>query len=298
MAEAKQEKSKAGRLGFGIFIGSVPLIFILYLVLGPIIDAIEFDKNVQTMFILSQKANLRSDAEIKSFKIGQYEYGTELKVFKIEEDWAYVSVDGKKGYISTNLLAAPKEFYLIEGLYGTEETKKQLSNTIYKRALARYLIENNYISTISDDIKLKYFEGDENHEVWQVFCTPASERYDAFALGDFDGDKQNDAAFVLKSPESEKSRLVIISFDKENPEEKSKTIFTLDFEAEYYMIKTVGKGNRMYISEPEENAKPKKEITKIDGLLIGSNRNKSFQDSTKFLLYNGTEFVLHSQDLD
>ncbi len=276
------------------------MIFILYLVLTPVLSAIKLKEKVETMYVLSGKANLRSDPEVNSFKTGQYKYGQEVKAFKKEDGWVNVSVEGKKGYISTSLLATPKEFHIVESIFGTKESEKKLKKTVYKKALARYFLENNYISNIPDETVGKYWASAGNQEMWQIFCVSNAERFNAVATGDFDGDKLNDAAFVLKNLDTEKNRLIIISFDKEKPDEISKVIYSMDFDDDFSLVRLIRRGNRMYLngSEIQEiKPNPKRTTTKVDALLIGTNRNKSFNDHVNLLIYDGENFVLHSQDI-
>ncbi len=62
----------------------------------------------KTMYVNSQTVNLRESANTSSKIIVQLSINTEVTVISTESNWCYVSVDGKKGYISESLLSTTK----------------------------------------------------------------------------------------------------------------------------------------------------------------------------------------------
>ena len=66
------------------------------------------NNTTKTMYINSQTVNLRESANTTSKIITQLSINTEVKVISIENGWSYVEVNGKKGYISEDLLSTAK----------------------------------------------------------------------------------------------------------------------------------------------------------------------------------------------
>lgn len=297
MAESKNKKKVI--LG-GIFLGAIPILFLIYIVLGPILSVLQKDLTAEEMYVISDGVNVRSQASKESLKMGRIDYGTKLLVYKIEEEWAEVLIEGQKGYVSKDYIGTPETYYMLEGLFGDERCKKRVNKTQYRLAILRYLIEKGYLTKISDENKEFFEDEDLNKEVYQIFSEPGKSRYNSTAYGDFDGDFVWDAAFVLKNPDTEKKLLVILSFDKNDPLSKSKSIFEMELEEPWIFIRRTAKGNRWYLKnqEIEPDMEPKKTKIKIDGISIGTNRNRNLKDPVNLLLYNGEKFEIHEQDVD
>ncbi len=127
--------------------------------------------------------------------------------------------------------------------------------------------------------------------------------YNSVAYGDFDGDYVQDAAFVLRNPDTDNQLLVILSFDKKDPLNKSKAIYEKELGAPWLFIRKAIKGSRWYLNNKvkeaiDEGEKPVKSRIKIDGIIISSNRNRNLHDPVILLLYNGETFETHAQDIE
>lgn len=283
---AKNKKKVIG----GLILGAIPLLFIIYLVLGPLLHILSKDLSASEMYVISEWVNVRATADINSLKMGKVDYGTKLLVYEINDDWAEVLIDGQKGFVASKFIADPATYYEIEGLFGDERTAKTLTNSKYKLALIRYIESNNFTTYIPEDIQMEYFPDAENKEVFQVFSEPRGSRFNYSAFADFDGDFRWDAAFVLKNRETDAKKLVIFSFDKNDPLEHSKVIYDQDIEQPWYFIRLAKKGERYYIDD-----KDKKTKLPINAILIGSNRNKNLNDPEYLLMYDGETFKSYEQ---
>ncbi|RLD76058.1 MAG: hypothetical protein DRJ10_14210 [Bacteroidetes bacterium] len=304
MAESKNKKKVI--LG-GIFLGAVPVLFIIYLVLGPILSVLTKDMQAEEMYVISDGVNVRAKGEKKALKMGRIEYGTKLLVYSVTDKWAEVLIDGQKGYVWNEYIANPRTFYMLDGLFADKRSKKRVSKTKYRLAILRYLEEQGYITNIADEYKEFLDDEDLNKEVYQIFSESSKSRYNSTAFGDFDGDFKSDAAYVLKNPETEKKLLVIISFDKTDPMNSSKSIFEMELEEPWIFIRKAVKKSKWYLNsdevesevelDDEEIVEPKKVRIKIDGISIGTNRNRNLKDPVSLLLYNGEEYEVHEQDM-
>jgi len=300
MAEDNKKKVILG----GIFLGLIPLLFLLYLILAPLLSLMSKDLKATEMYVISDGVNVRAKPQTKALKMGRIKYGTKLKVYNIHDNWAEVLIEDQgTGFVSSDYIAKPKTYYMLEGLFGDERSKRRLTKTKYRLAVLRYIEESGYITQIPDEYKEEFDDDELNKEVYQIFSEPSKAMYNSVAYGDFDGDYVQDLAIVLKNPDTEKKLLVIISFDKNDPLNKSKAIYEQEMEEPWFFIRRAVKGSRWYLTDKvkealEKDEPPVKTRIKIDGIVIGSNRNRNLHDPVNLLLYNGDTFEIHLQDVD
>ena len=67
------------------------------------------EQQTQTKYVSVQTANLRDKGDKAGALVTQLQINTEVTVMSEENGWAYVEVNGKKGYISTSLLSTTKQ---------------------------------------------------------------------------------------------------------------------------------------------------------------------------------------------
>ncbi len=271
-----------------LILGGIPILFVLYLILGPILHILSRDISAREMFVVSEFVNVRASSDVNSLKMGKLDYGTKVLVYEIKEDWAEVLVDGKKVFISSDFIVEPAVYYAIEGIFGDEKSAKQVSGSKYKLAINRYFEEKGFASKVPEDIQEKYFDKAEGKEIYQILSEPKG-IFGSVAFADFDGDFNQDAAFVLKNLNSDKKLLVIFSFDKKDPLKNSKVIYEQELGQPWMFIRIAKKGSRLELN-PDEKQKTK---IPVNGILIGSNRSKDLNDPVSLLLYNGQSFDLH-----
>ncbi len=286
----KKQKDHVSTVTVIIF-GLVPILFIIYLLLGPIIKVVQKDLNATTMYIISDNLNLRSDRSSNAYVIGNYDYGTQVKVYQtFDNKWAEVAVGRKKGYMSLEYLVSPEIFYLIDGMFGNDLAKKVINKTIYKKAIANYLLQNGYVSDVPDEIKVElYGRKGKNKPVWQIFVLPGNPRYNSYCYGDFNGDKKQDAAFIITNKKTKQNRLIILNINKVGLDYGS-TLFSMDMKDNWYYIRLAPKGTKYYIGN-------EKKRLPIDGILIGSNRDPALHDPVRLLLYDGQHFRIYPQQV-
>ena len=87
------------------------------------------NNTTKTMYINSQTVNLRESANTTSKIITQLSMNTEVKVISIENGWSYVEVNGKKGYISEDLLSTAKSTTSRSALNEREQNNTVNTNT-------------------------------------------------------------------------------------------------------------------------------------------------------------------------
>ncbi len=283
----KVKKDKKKVIG-GLLLGAIPLLFILYLVLGPVLHILSKDLKANEMYVISEFVNVRATSDVNSLKMGKAVYGTKLLVYEIKDDFAEVLIDGQKGFVSSEFIAEPPIYLAIEGLFGDDRAENLVPSTKYKLGLIRYLESKGYISNLSEELKVKLYGEKSKKEVYQIFSEPRGSHYNSSAIADFDGDFQLDAAFVLKNINSDKKILVILSFDKKDPLNISKVIYENEMEKPWYFIKMAKKGTKYPMLN--KNKKIEKIKIPINGLIQGTNRSSDLNDTEYLIIYNGEKF--------
>lgn len=289
--EDNKAKSKKNKIIFtgGLFFGIIPFLFIVYLLLGPVIKVIQKDYKSHKMFIISETLNIRSDKENNSYVIGSYKYGTEVNVYQtFDNKWAEVSVGKKKGFMSLEFLVDPETFYLIDGMFGNDLAQKNISKTIFKKAISTYLAENNYISNIPEDKREELYGRNNKKEVWQIFAVEGYPKYNAFCYGNFNGNKSPDAAFIIKNINTGQTKLIVLEVNTTSPDKYCNTLYSKDLDEDWFFVKTANKGSKLTVNNSTQKIV-------LDGILIGTNRNIDLKDGERLLLYDGKKFNLYKQ---
>lgn len=274
-------------------LGIIPLFFIVYLIVGPIVYIIKEDILAKNMYVISDYVNVRTKPYKKALKMGKVDFGTEFLVYNIKNNWAEVLIEGQRGFVFEDFIGKAQTFYKIDGLFGDDLSKKKLSKLDYKIGVINYLDSLGFITNIKEEYKGSFDEENLKKEIFQIFSPVRGSRYSSVAYSDFDGDFVSDVALVLKNINTKSNHLVILSFDKKDPRNKNKAIFSMDLMDEYYYIKLVKKRSRKFL-ENEEGEKVKKRIP-INGISIGTNRNRNLNDTEYLLIYNGEKFELIDQ---
>jgi len=268
----------------GILFGIIPFLFIVYLLLGPVIKVIEKDLGSEKMMVISEVLNIRSDKSPNAYVIGSYPYGTEVTVYEVfDNNWAEVSVGKKKGYMSFEYLVLPETFYIIDGMYGNENAKELISSTIYRRAISAYLTKNNFTSKIPTDEREKLYGKNDQKEVWQIFAEDRRSEYNTFCYGDYNGDNKQDAAFIITNIKTGARKMIVLNIETEISEKYGDLITFRDIDKDYLFMKNIKKNTKMIMNDTIMK-------TPVDGILLGTNRDKKLNDIPVLMIYNGEDF--------
>ena len=274
----------------GILFGIIPFLFIVYLLFVPVLKVIQKDFSSQKMIVISEELNIRSDKKKSSYVIGTYSYGTEVNVYEVfDNDWAEVSINEKKGYMSFEFLVLPEIFYIIDGMYGNENAKELISSTKYRIAISAYLTNNNFTSKISITEREKLYGKDDKKEVWQIFAEGRKAYFNTFCYGDYNGDKKNDAAFIITNIKTGMRKLIILNIETEIKEKYGDLITFIDLDEDYLYIRHIPDRSRMIINDSLQRIG-------VDAILLGTNRDKSLNDIPELMIYNGKTFHFHLQE--
>ncbi len=287
----KSIKSKAVFVS-GVLFGIIPFLFIVYLLLGPLVKVIKKDFSAETMMVISDELNIRSDKEKDAYVIGSYPFGTEVKVYEVyDNNWAEVSIGKKKGYMSFEYLVLPEIFYTIEGMFGNDNAKKLIASTKYRKAISNYLKKTGFTSKIPKDEREKLYGKDDDKEVWQIFAESRKSQFNTFCYGDYNADKKRDAAFVITNIKTGNRKLIVLNIETEISEKYGELITFNDFSDDFLFIKHIPKGRKMIINDSLQRIG-------TDAILVGTNRDKNLNDIPGLMLYNGKTFDFYPQEKD
>lgn len=269
--------------------GFIIVIFIVYLLLGEIVNLIKKDFSSETMMVVSENLNIRSDKGKDAYVIGTYPFGTEVQVYNVfDNNWAEVSIKDKKGYMSFEFLVFPENFYLIEGMFGNENAKNLIKPVKYRKAISNYLKNNGFTSKISKSEREKLYGKDEKKEVWQIFAEDKKYKSNTFCYGDYNGDNRQDAAFIITNIETGKRKLIILNITTRISKKYGELIASKDINKDYLFIKHTPKNSKMIINDSLQRIS-------TDAILIGTNRNINPTDIPILMLYNGKTFDFYLQ---
>lgn len=141
----------------------------------------KIDRESPRYYIVANMLVLRSSrsAGADFNKVASLPYGTELITYEIDSDWARVKVNsptGEKleGYVSSDYLFNKTDFFLLNSIWGNQESKDVIVTTKCRLALLNYFKENNLIGKIDEQMRVEAgisISPNSNNQ-WQVFTKP------------------------------------------------------------------------------------------------------------------------------
>lgn len=108
------------------------------------------EKQTKTMYVNVQSANLRQKADKTSQSIKQLAQNTKVTVMSTENGWAYVDVNGTKGYIAENLLTATQKETSRSGLTTREQETAKNSTATNSKSASSSTTTNSSTSTATN----------------------------------------------------------------------------------------------------------------------------------------------------
>lgn len=180
----------------------------------------KIDKEAPRYYTFSNMTNIRSSkmSGADYNKIASIPYGSELITYAYDEDWSFVKCGDKKGFISSDLLLNRHDFYILNSIWGDNESKECIFTTKCRLALLRYFIEKQYIGNISSDLLISIapdFQKTFNNQ-WQVFCRNKNQKpnavfyprlYDKYS-------KYTDFVVIIKNIQTFERKVLMFYFDE------------------------------------------------------------------------------------
>lgn len=186
------------------------------------------DREAPRYYTTANAVVLRSSrsAGVDYNKIASLPYGTELITYEHDSEWSRVKVsqsnaesNGIEGYVASSLLLPKADFFLLNSIFGNQDSRECITTTKCRMALLEYFKQHRYIGKMD---KETYTESGivtrptiENQ--WQVFCRPKSYRFNNVFFGRL-YDKHSrftDFAVIIQNTFSGQRKLLYFYFDEE-----------------------------------------------------------------------------------
>lgn len=162
-------------------------------------------------------------------KIGSLPYGTELITYEQDSEWSRVKVssanpenNNQEGFIASSLLLSKSDFFLLNSVFGDQESKENVFTTKCRLAVLNYYKTRGYIGKIDEQLRME--SGiptvPSNDNQWQIFCRPKEVKPNNVLFKRlYDKNSQfTDFAVIIKNIVSGERKLLYFYFeDDETP---------------------------------------------------------------------------------
>lgn len=181
----------------------------------------KIDKEAPRYYTFSHLTNMRSSqiVGVDYNKIASLPYGSELITYSYGTEWSSVKNGDKKGFIASNLLLDKKDFYLLNSIWGDNDSRECVFTSKCRVALLNYFKDKGYIGKVSpellNDIKQNFIVNEDNQ--WQVFCRNRSVKPNTvFYPRLFDKhSKFTDFAVLIKNIHTGDRKILIFTFSED-----------------------------------------------------------------------------------
>lgn len=163
--------------------------------------------------------NLRSSrmAGTEFNRVTTLPYGSELVVYEHDDEWAYVKWDRTKGYIATSYILDKPDFFLLNSIFGNNESRECIETAKCRLALVDYFKRSHLYGKPYEEMPDEYTENEKN---WQIFTQSKDKKPNTVFFPKLydQNSKYTDFAFIIKQNGTSSRRLVYYSFtDDETP---------------------------------------------------------------------------------
>lgn len=141
----------------------------------------KIDREAPRYYTMANVVVLRSSrsAGADFNKVASLPYGTELITYEHDSEWARVKVNSpngekQEGHIASPYILEKKDFFLLNSIFGNQDSKETIITTKCRMALLNYYKDHHYIGKIDEQVRtdagITVVPNGENQ--WQVFCKP------------------------------------------------------------------------------------------------------------------------------
>ena len=157
-------------------------------------------------------------------KVASLPYGTELITYEIDSEWAKVKVNSpngekQEGYVASPYILKKSDFFLLNSIFGNQESKETIITTKCRIALLNYFKEKQYIGKIDNQMRIdagiSIVPNSTNQ--WQVFTKPKDSKPNSvFFKRLYDKNSQfTDFAVLITNSVTKERKLLYFYFDKD-----------------------------------------------------------------------------------
>lgn len=192
----------------------------------------KIDAEAPRYYTVATNVRMRStpDFDIEHNKLQTLPYGTELIVYdSVPGEYYYAKVEKRDargkvvkdqtyvGYISAPYVMNKSDYYLLNSIFGNDESKKMLNETRYRRSLLNYFKTNGYFGVMSQRQQQELGIESEyaNAQHWQVFCKDSkSKENSVYRARKYNKDsKYKDLCVIITNVENRELRLLYFAYD-------------------------------------------------------------------------------------
>ncbi len=224
--ELKGKKNGGSKLNKGLLAFIIIMLVALFTVLGILAYNSYQESQLPRYYNYASSLRLRATQDTigKDNIIASLPYGTKLLMLDYGNGWSHVKAvtdDGKQeGWVSSDYILDENDFYLLDGIFGNNEAREQISQSGYRKALLKYYKRQNYRGFISDEAykDLGIEPGSDNREMWQIFCgSKTSTSNSVYYCKEYNRySKNKDMVVVLQNGNSNAMKLVYFYIDDDN----------------------------------------------------------------------------------
>ena len=176
------------------------------------------DDSAPRFFTAAQDAILRSSqvAGVDYNKLSSLAYGTELITYDHNNEWSQVKANGQEGYVASKLILDKSDFFLLNSIFGDNESKGHIESVKCRLALLKYFKERNYIGKMDESMQFEAFGSVQaGKEKWQVFSKGKTVKPNTiFYPPKRRGAKFTDFAVIIKNVDTNKRKILLFSFNE------------------------------------------------------------------------------------
>lgn len=154
-------------------------------------------------------------------KLTSVPYGGELITYSMDGEWAdvkYVKPDGSestKGYAASPYLVDKRDFYLLNSIFGDNESREILATAKVRKALLDYFKDHGYVGKLSQELMNEVGLSGGNDSQWQVFFPHGDKKPNEVVFKRLvnPDSKFTDMALIIKNINSGNRKLLYFYFD-------------------------------------------------------------------------------------
>ena len=157
-------------------------------------------------------------------KVASLPYGTELITYEIDKEWAKVKVNSpngekQEGYVASPYILNKSDFFLMNSIFGNQDSKETIMTTKCRIALLNYFKEKQYIGKIDEQMRIDagISTSPNSTNQWQVFTKPKDAKPNSVLFKRLynKSSQYTDFAVIITNSVSGQRKLLYFYFDED-----------------------------------------------------------------------------------
>lgn len=186
----------------------------------------KIDREAPRYYTMANAVVLRSSksAGADYNKIGSLPYGTEFITYEHDSEWSHVKVNPanasenkQEGYVASQFLLGKSDFFLLNSIFGDQDSKENVSTTKCRMAVLDYFKSHDYIGKIDEQLRVEagISATPDYDNQWQIFCRPKDVKPNNVLFKRLynKNSRFTDFAVIIKNINSGERKLLYFYFD-------------------------------------------------------------------------------------